>query len=277
MKIFRHDSFLSHMRRSPRCPPDHARDRRGNPRCTAVRRTAGGRDPRCSAAPSGRLFRGQDHLDDAEHQAFARLLGPPVPHPTVPSLAGTEAVLEIDAENARASRWHTDGTYVDALPQFSVLRGLVIPPVGGGTVWANTVAAYETLPPLLRRPHRPAVGAPQQRLRLCRNPSQRDGSPSAYVETVLQSTIHVTEHPVVQVHPLTGERTIILGSFVRSLLGVSSVDSCRLFPMLQDHVTRVENTVRWRGLWAMWRSGTIARRSTRPSMITATSAALCAA
>src|SRR5712671_4595814 len=58
------------------------------------------------------FFRGQGHLDDAEHQAFARLLGPLVPHPTVPSLAGTEAVLEIDAENARASRWHTDGTYV---------------------------------------------------------------------------------------------------------------------------------------------------------------------
>jgi len=31
-----------------------------------------------------------------------------------------------------------------------VLRGVVIPPIGGGTVWANTVAAYETLPPLLR-------------------------------------------------------------------------------------------------------------------------------
>jgi alpha-ketoglutarate-dependent taurine dioxygenase len=26
----------------------------------------------------------------------------------------------------------------------------VIPPVGGDTVWVNTVAAYETLPPVLR-------------------------------------------------------------------------------------------------------------------------------
>jgi alpha-ketoglutarate-dependent sulfate ester dioxygenase len=96
------------------------------------------------------FFRGQGHLDEAQHQAFARLLGPLVPHPTLPSVAGTEAVLDIDGENARASRWHTDGTYVDALPQFSVLRGVAIPPVGGDTVWANTVAAYETLPPLLR-------------------------------------------------------------------------------------------------------------------------------
>jgi alkyl sulfatase len=40
------------------------------------------------------FFRGQGHLDEAGHQAFARLLGPPVPHPTVPSLAGTEACGE---------------------------------------------------------------------------------------------------------------------------------------------------------------------------------------
>jgi taurine dioxygenase len=96
------------------------------------------------------FFRSQGHLDDAEHQAFARLLGPLVPHPTVPSLAGTEVVLDIDADTARASRWHTDVTFVEAFPLFSVLRGVVIPAVGGDTVWANTVAAYETLPPVLR-------------------------------------------------------------------------------------------------------------------------------
>src|SRR5215470_18044961 len=65
------------------------------------------------------FFRGQGHLDDAGHQAFARLLGPLVPPPTLPSVAGTEAVLDIDAENARASQWHTDVTFAEAFPQFS--------------------------------------------------------------------------------------------------------------------------------------------------------------
>src|SRR5215831_13964219 len=96
------------------------------------------------------FFRGQGHLDEAEHQAVARLLGPLVPHPTLPPLAGTEAVLDIDGENGRASQWHTDVTFAPAFPLFSVLRGVVIPPVGGDTVWANTVAAYERLPPMLR-------------------------------------------------------------------------------------------------------------------------------
>jgi taurine dioxygenase len=198
------------------------------------------------------FFRGQGHLDEAEHQAFARLLGPLVAHPTVPSLAGTEAVLDIDAENGRANRWHTDVTVVEAFPLFSVLRGVVIPPVGGDTVWANTVAAYETLPPVLR-------GLADQLWALHTNaydysvtrPNATARQVQRY-ETVFKSTIYETEHPVVQVHPLTGERAIILGYFVRKLVGVSSEDSTHLFAILQDHVTRLENMVRWR-----WSAGDV--------------------
>jgi alpha-ketoglutarate-dependent sulfate ester dioxygenase len=198
------------------------------------------------------FFRGQSHLDDAEHQAFARLLGPLAPHPTVPSLAGTEAVLDIDGEKARASYWHTDVTFAEAFPLFSVLRGVVIPPVGGDTVWANTVAAYEKLPPVL-------LGVADQLWALHANaydyaathPNSTARQAQRH-ETVFKSTIYETEHPVVQVHPLTGERAIILGSFVRRLLGFSSADSGHLFAMLQDHVTRLENTVRWR-----WSTGDV--------------------
>jgi taurine dioxygenase len=198
------------------------------------------------------FFRGQGHLDDAGHQAFARLLGPLVPHPTVPALAGTEAVLDIDAENARARQWHTDVTFVPAFPLFSVLRGVVIPLVGGDTVWANTVAAYETLPPVLR-------GLADQLWALHSNAydyaATRPNATARQVqryETVFKSTVYETEHPVVQVHPLTGERVIILGYFARRLLGVSAADSAHLFAMLQDHVTRLENMVRWR-----WSAGDV--------------------
>jgi taurine dioxygenase len=52
--------------------------------------------------------------------------------------------------SANTGNWcSSDVTFVPAFPLFSVLRGAVIPAVGGDTVWANTVAAYETLPPVL--------------------------------------------------------------------------------------------------------------------------------
>ncbi len=191
------------------------------------------------------FFRGQGHLDEAEYQAFARLLGPLVPHPTVPSVAGTEAVLDIDAENSRASYWHTDVTFVEAFPLFSILRGVVIPPVGGDTVWANAVAAYETLPPLLRDLADQLWAFHSNGYDYAATRPNATARQLQHYETVFKSTMYKTEHPVVQVHPLSGERAIILGYFVRRLLGVSSADSAHLFAMLQDHVTQLENTVRW--------------------------------
>jgi len=60
--------------------------------------------------------------------------------------------------------------------------------------------------------------------------------------------LYLAQHAIIS----SGERAIILGYFVRKLLGVSSVDSAHLFAMLQDHVTRLENMVRWR-----WQTGDV--------------------
>ncbi|MBQ6644651.1 MAG: TauD/TfdA family dioxygenase, partial [Saccharopolyspora sp.] len=62
------------------------------------------------------------------------------------------------------------------------------------------------------------------------------------------STVYETEHPVVRVHPETGERSLLLGHFVQRFLGFGKSDTARLFDLLQSHVTQLENTVRWR--WA---------------------------
>jgi alpha-ketoglutarate-dependent sulfate ester dioxygenase len=199
------------------------------------------------------FFRRQGHLDEAEHQAFARLLGPLVLHPTVPSLAGTEVVHDIDGENRRASRWHTDVTFVPTFPLFSVLRGVVIPPVGGDTVWANAVAAYETAAPSAPRPRRSAVGAPQQRLRLWRNAFQRYGPAS----TLPRDRVSIDDlrdrtpgGAGASADRGTGDRPRPF----RSQAPRRQFGRLRhLFAMLQDHVTQLENTVRWR-----WSTGDVA-------------------
>ncbi|WP_449066149.1 TauD/TfdA dioxygenase family protein [Planomonospora algeriensis] len=65
---------------------------------------------------------------------------------------------------------------------------------------------------------------------------------------VFSSTVFETEHPVVRVHPETGERAILLGDFAKRLVGLSSEASASLIRLVQEQVTQVENTVRWR--WA---------------------------
>ena len=70
---------------------------------------------------------------------------------------------------------------------------------------------------------------------------------------IFTSTVYETEHPVVRVHPVSGEKTLLLGHFVKRLKGYSQADSAHLFNLLQSHVTRLENTVRWR-----WSTGDVA-------------------
>jgi taurine dioxygenase len=65
--------------------------------------------------------------------------------------------------------------------------------------------------------------------------------------------VYETEHPVVRVLPRTGERSLVLGYFVRRFVGYSQSDSNHLFEMLQSHITKLENTMRWR-----WNAGDVA-------------------
>jgi len=199
------------------------------------------------------FFKGQNHLDEASQEAFSQLLGELVPHPTVPSLKGTAAVLDIDgAHGNRATAWHTDVTFVDAYPQASILRALVVPERGGDTVWANTAAAYESLPAKLREIANNLWAVHSNAYDYSVPVKANNESLRKYFE-LFTSTVYETEHPVVRVHPATGERTLLLGAFVRKFVGLPSSDSAQLFSILQGHVTRLENTVRWR-----WTAGDVA-------------------
>ena len=201
------------------------------------------------------FFRGQGELTDAEQERFGARFGELTPHPTQKPRAGTAAILELDSTKGggRADSWHTDVNFVDAYPKISILRGVVIPEVGGDTIWSNTVAAYEGLP----APLKAAVdqlwavhtnGYDYAALR----PHASDAE-KRHFDEVFASTVYETEHPVVRVHPETGERSLVLGSFVQRFLGHSRSDSEHLFQLLQSHITRPENTVRWR-----WRQGDVA-------------------
>ena len=200
------------------------------------------------------FFRDQSQLDDAEHQAFGARFGRTVAHPTVPAPDGTR-LFELDASKGggRADSWHTDVTFIDAFPKISILRGVTIPAYGGDTVWANTARAYERLPDELKRladglwaVHSndydygaTRVVVEEQRLHHHRN--------------VFVSAVFEAEHPLVHVHPVSGERALLLGHFIKRISGFSSTESARLFELLQNRVIALENTVRW-----SWRQDDVA-------------------
>jgi taurine dioxygenase len=200
------------------------------------------------------FFRNQLHIDELEQESFAELLGQPVAHPTVAPLSGTKYTLGVEsAHGAETNSWHTDVTFALAYPQISILRAQTVPVVGGDTIWANTVAALDDLSPELRdlatrlwavHTNDFIYGASQTDI-------PTDGL--SRLKKAFAGLVHETEHPVVRVHPETGEHSLVLGHFVKNFVGLSPADSSHLFALLQDHVTRPENTVRWR-----WGIGDIA-------------------
>jgi len=200
------------------------------------------------------FFRGQSHLDDAAQEAFAARFGETVAHPTVPSLSSGSRLLELDSKHGtRANSWHTDVTFVDAYPKISILRGVVIPPAGGDTVWANTAAAYANLPDALRDLADKLWALHSNTYDYAATRHAPDTETEREYRKQFTSTLYETEHPVVRVHPETGERTLVLGHFVQRFIGLSQRDSDRLIELFHDHVTRLENTVRWR-----WTQGDVA-------------------
>ncbi|SER07105.1 TauD/TfdA dioxygenase family protein [Actinokineospora terrae] len=203
------------------------------------------------------FFRGQDHLDDEGQLAFGSLLGEvTLAHPTVRAVKNPN-VLPIDSEYGKANSWHTDVTFVDRIPSVSILRAVHLPPYGGNTVWANTVAAYEALPLSLKALVDGLWAVHTNAYDYAANIDElRIGGVDVKTEqyrSEFQSDLYETEHPVVRVHPETGERSLLLGHFVKRLIGVTSVESQALFQLLQARVTRLENTVRWH-----WQDGDVA-------------------
>ena len=201
------------------------------------------------------FFREQHHLDDDGQLGFARLLGEPTAaHPTV--RGSSTHILPINSERSRADSWHTDVTFVDRVPAASILRAIHLPPYGGTTTWANTAAAYEALPVPLKNladqlwaVHTNAYDYAAEAEVVS---DEVDEQLAAYREE-FRSTVFETEHPVVRVHPETGERALLLGQFVRDFVGLNTKESHALFHVLQDRVIRLENTLRW-----SWAPGDVA-------------------
>jgi alpha-ketoglutarate-dependent taurine dioxygenase len=207
------------------------------------------------------FFRGQHHLDDDSHYAFAASLGvPTTPHPTL-KFEGSRVMRLESFGGGGANQWHTDVTFVDRPPKASILRAVELPPYGGTTTWASTVAAYQQLPQPLQELADNLWAVHNNAFDYAQVDPAKLAAAEANPEAVLKyaaefhSTHFETHHPVVRVHPETGERALLLGAFAKSILGVNGAESQALFRIFQDRVTWLENTIRWNwelGDVAMW-------------------------
>ncbi len=187
------------------------------------------------------------HLDDAGQEAFARHFGDlTTAHPTVPAAVdGAPNVLPVDSERGRANHWHTDVTFVLNPPQASTLRSITVPPYGGETLIASSAAAYRDLPEPLRV-LADTLWAEHTNDYDYAVPEESIDAERAAQRAQFTSITFRTVHPVVRVHPLTGERGLFIGGFAQRIVGLSTTESRKILDLLQAYVTRPENILRWR-------------------------------
>src|SRR5688572_4050610 len=107
------------------------------------------------------FFRDQ-RLDHRSHIAAARQFGETTAGHVVYGSDGEYPQIYSVAKHRKANRfqgqvlmrpwsgWHTDITAAINPPAASILRGEIVPPYGGDTLFTNLVAAYEALSPLMR-------------------------------------------------------------------------------------------------------------------------------
>jgi taurine dioxygenase len=212
------------------------------------------------------FFRGQD-LDHAAQIAFGRQFGeltyahphddaPPEQYPEIFTVDPRRYEQRYGEGYRKETRrrqysyftgWHTDVTAAVNPPSGSILRAEAVPEIGGDTQWTNLAAAYEGL------------SEPVQRFVETLRAEHRYGGPDAaganskYAKRISDNLL-VAIHPVVRVHPLTGEKALFVNpGFTSHIVDVTARESRAILDLLYSEITRPEYTVRLR-----WEPGTVA-------------------
>ena len=207
------------------------------------------------------FFRDQD-FTRAEHIAFARYFGDLEDHPVAGSDPDNPGLVRIykspDAPNDRyENSWHSDASWRDNPPFGCVLRCVECPPVGGDTMWANMVLAYEKLPEQIKT---------QIAGLRARHSIEATFGAAMPIEKrhALKAQFPDAEHPVVRTHPDTGEKILYVNAFTTHFTNFHTPANVRygqdyshggtqLLQYLINQAQIPEYQVRWR-----WQPNTVA-------------------
>jgi taurine dioxygenase len=209
------------------------------------------------------FFRDQE-ITRAEHVAFARRFGDLEDHPVAGSDPDHPGLVRIyktpEKPNDRyENAWHCDATWREKPPLGCVLRCVECPPVGGDTMWANMVLAYEKLPETIK-----------SQIANLRARHSIESSFGAAMPEEKRLALHAqfpdAEHPVVRTHPETGEKVLFVNAFTTHFTNFHTPEHVRFgqdyapggAQLLQYLISQAfvpEFQVRWRwsrNAMAMW-------------------------
>ena len=194
------------------------------------------------------------HISQEEHVAFGRMFGDLEVHPFTENDDGHPeiVVLEAGGDTGRtfvAAGWHSDVTWRAEPSMGSILRGVIVPPYGGDTCFANACAAYQRLSDEWKERVDDLV-AVHDYMRVFSDrvaPAEREA---------MRETYPAQHHPVIRTHPETGERGIYTNiGFTSHILDVEPEESAEILRHLERQIMSpsVQCRVRWQpDTFVMW-------------------------
>lgn len=214
------------------------------------------------------------HFSIEDQKRLTRVFGPLMRLPYVQPLPNDPDVIAVLKEATEVNvgvfggDWHSDFSFLPNPPAGSVLNAVEVPDVGGDTVWASQVAAYESLPSDLKTivDGRNAVHlgapygvkhAPPEEERSGASIKMTRGDPQADTETL---------HPAVITDPRTGRKALFVNPIYTTRLdGMTVEESAPILAALFKHASKPDFSCRLK-----WRTGDVAVWDNRMSLHYAT-------
>ncbi len=169
-----------------------------------------------------------------------------------------EAGERIGGLGSNELAWHSDQSYMTNPATGAMLYMVEMPRTGGNTYWANLQLAYDALPQNMkaRLENVCAIFSYAKR-----QAGYQEEKPLA--ESIKKQTPDVV-HPIVNVHPLTGAKSLYLDpSTTSGIVGMSEPEGQQLLDELTAHATQPEFVYRhdWQiGDLIMWDNGLVLHR-----------------
>lgn len=144
--------------------------------------------------------------------------------------------------------WHADVTPLINPPSHSILRAEVVPAYGGDTQFVNVAAVYQGLSPSVRE----FVDGLRAEHRFGSTVSAERSTEK--VGDLVRTNPLASIHPVVRVHPETGDRVLYVNpSFTREIVDLAPRESRHVLDLLFEQIARPEYSVRFK-----WEPGSVA-------------------
>lgn len=204
-------------------------------------------------------FPGQQ-LDDDALERFTLAFGGFGEDPFIAPIAGRRHIIAVRRRAGEtaplfAENWHSDWSFQSRPPAGTCLYGILIPPVGGDTLFADQHAALAAMPVALRHAIEGRMAIHSARLAYA--PDGMYGTTDRAARSMDirpdRAANATCSHPLVRAHPETGQPGVFgtLG-YIIGIEGMPDGEAIPLLRELQQWQTREEFRYRHR-----WEAGTL--------------------